>query len=129
MALNCALAVAVNTPVTVVIDADTLLAFSAFRWLTVPFARQPKIGAVTSNPIVLNRGNLFWRKCGHRVRFHYWTCKVLPVRLRAGPDGVRLCNRLQDEPPAGDRRFFVRDGDGRYIGDVANRVALLGGMA
>lgn len=59
MALNCALTVAVNTPVTVVIDADTLLAFSAFRWLTVPFARQPKIGAVTSNPIVLNRGNLF----------------------------------------------------------------------
>lgn len=57
-ALNCALAVAVNTPVTMVIDADTILAPGALRWLIAPFTRQPRLGAVTGNPIVLNRSNL-----------------------------------------------------------------------
>jgi biofilm PGA synthesis N-glycosyltransferase PgaC len=57
-ALNLALDLAVSTPVTVVMDADTLLAPQALKWLVAPFTRQPRLGAVTGNPIVFNRGNL-----------------------------------------------------------------------
>lgn len=57
-ALNLALAAAVTTPVTVVIDADTMLAPDALRWLVAPFMRQPRLGAVTGNPVPYNRGGL-----------------------------------------------------------------------
>ncbi|MDI6711276.1 MAG: glycosyltransferase [Bacillota bacterium] len=57
-ALNCALATSVTTPVTVVIDADTLLTPRALRYLVAPFCRQPRLGAVTGNPLALNRKNI-----------------------------------------------------------------------
>lgn len=57
-ALNCALVTAVNTPLVVVIDADTLLDPQTLKWLVAPFTRQPRLGAVTGNPLVFNRGNL-----------------------------------------------------------------------
>lgn len=57
-ALNCALATAVTTPIIVVIDADTLLTPRALKHLVAPFCRQPRLGAVTGNPIALNRKNL-----------------------------------------------------------------------
>jgi len=56
-ALNAALSV-VSSPLTVVIDADTLLAPDALRHLAAPFGRQPRLGAVTGNPIVFRRRNL-----------------------------------------------------------------------
>jgi len=56
-ALNAGLAL-VRTPLTLVIDADTLLAEDAVRYLAEPFLRKPRLGAVTGNPLPLNRGGL-----------------------------------------------------------------------
>ncbi|ABO50121.1 glycosyl transferase, family 2 [Desulforamulus reducens MI-1] len=57
-ALNCGLQVAVHTPITVVIDADTLITPDTLKWLIAPFIRQPRLGAVSGNPLVGNRENL-----------------------------------------------------------------------
>lgn len=57
-ALNAALAF-VDTPLVVVQDADTHLDREALKWLAAPFLRQPRLGAVTANPIPRNRRG-FW---------------------------------------------------------------------
>jgi len=57
-ALNAALAF-VETPLVVVQDADTHLGREALKWLAAPFLRQPRLGAVTANPIPRNRRG-FW---------------------------------------------------------------------
>lgn len=57
-ALNAALAL-VKTPLVLVLDADTRLRDDALRLLAAPFTRQPRLGAVTANPIPLNRKG-FW---------------------------------------------------------------------
>ncbi len=58
LALNSALYRAVNEPITVVIDADTLIAPKSLKWLVKPFVYQPRLGAVTGNPMAFNRTNL-----------------------------------------------------------------------
>ncbi|ERM90723.1 hypothetical protein O163_14395 [Caldanaerobacter subterraneus subsp. yonseiensis KB-1] len=57
-ALNIALSVAVTTSITVVIDADTILLPDTLKYLVYPFLKQPRLGAVTGNPISVNRKNL-----------------------------------------------------------------------
>lgn len=57
-ALNCGLQGAVHTPITVIIDADTLITTDTLKWLVAPFTYQPRLGAVTGNPLVYNRDNL-----------------------------------------------------------------------
>lgn len=57
-ALNYGLATSVSTSITVVIDADTLLTPSALKYLVAPFCTQPRLGAVTGNPLALKRNNL-----------------------------------------------------------------------
>lgn len=57
-ALNIAMSVAVTTPITVVIDADTVLLPDTLNYLVHPFLKQPRLGAVTGNPISINRKNL-----------------------------------------------------------------------
>ncbi len=57
-ALNYALTTSVTTSVTVVIDADTFLAPSALKYLVAPFCSQPRLGAVTGNPMPLKRNNM-----------------------------------------------------------------------
>ncbi|WP_243174915.1 glycosyltransferase [Desulfofundulus sp. TPOSR] len=57
-ALNAALDF-VQTPLVMVQDADTHLDREALKWLAAPFLRQPRLGAVTANPIPRNRRG-FW---------------------------------------------------------------------
>ncbi len=57
-AINTALSVAVNTSIVVVIDADTILLPNTLKNLVKPFLKQPRLGAVTGNPISINRKNL-----------------------------------------------------------------------
>ena len=57
-ALNYALATSVNTSITVVIDADTLLAPAALKYLVAPFSNQPRLGAVAGNPLTFKRDNI-----------------------------------------------------------------------
>jgi len=57
-ALNCALSIGVTTPITVVIDADTILTPQALKHLVASFLSQPRLGAVTANPITFNRRNI-----------------------------------------------------------------------
>ncbi|AOQ23155.1 Poly-beta-1,6-N-acetyl-D-glucosamine synthase [Moorella thermoacetica] len=59
-ALNAALGL-VETPLVMVQDADTRLGADALKWLAAAFTRQPRLGAVTGNPIVMNRQG-FWGK-------------------------------------------------------------------
>lgn len=56
-ALNWAIKTAVKTPLTIVIDADTLLKADTLKWLIAPFCHRPALGAVTGNPIAINRTN------------------------------------------------------------------------
>lgn len=60
-ALNIAISIAVKTPITVVIDADTILLPDTLKHLVYPFLKQPRLGAVTGNPISINRKNLIER--------------------------------------------------------------------
>lgn len=57
-ALNYAIATSVTTSITVVIDADTILLPDSLKYLVAPFCRQPRLGAVTGNPIVVRRSNI-----------------------------------------------------------------------
>lgn len=57
-ALNIGLNIAVHTPLTVVIDADTLVTPACLKWLAAPFCTQPRLGAVSGNPLVYNRNTL-----------------------------------------------------------------------
>lgn len=57
-ALNNALTRIGDTPIVVVLDADTTLKSDALKWLTLPFTYQPRLGAVTGNPVARNRKNL-----------------------------------------------------------------------
>lgn len=57
-ALNYALKTSVNTSITVVIDADTLLTPNALKYLVAPFCFQPRLGATTGNPSVIKRNNI-----------------------------------------------------------------------
>lgn len=57
-ALNYALTSTVTTSITVVIDADTLLAPYTLKYLVAPFCNQPRLGAVTGNPLALKRSNI-----------------------------------------------------------------------
>lgn len=57
-ALNYGLFSCVSTPVTVIIDADTAFTPRALEHLVRPFLQQPRIGAVTGNPLVYNRDNI-----------------------------------------------------------------------
>lgn len=57
-ALNAALEF-VKTPLVMVQDADTRLDGEALKWLAAPFLRQPRLGAVTANPVPCNRRG-FW---------------------------------------------------------------------
>ncbi|MEW6723761.1 MAG: glycosyltransferase [Bacillota bacterium] len=57
-ALNLALRL-VQTPLVMVLDADTLLAAEALQWMAAPFVCQSRLGAVTANPIPWNRRG-FW---------------------------------------------------------------------
>ncbi|MDK2824750.1 MAG: poly-beta,6-N-acetyl-D-glucosamine synthase [Clostridia bacterium] len=60
-ATNLAIRAAVTTSVVIVIDADTYLEKNALKFLVVPFVKNPRIGAVTGNPIPKNRFT-FWAK-------------------------------------------------------------------
>jgi biofilm PGA synthesis N-glycosyltransferase PgaC len=53
-ALNAALEL-VRTPLIVVLDSDTIPRRDCLRPLAAPFLRQPRLGAVTANPLPLNR--------------------------------------------------------------------------
>lgn len=57
-AINSALAVAGCTPITVIMDADTLPQPSSIKILVNKLMSSNDIGAVTGNPIVGNRNNL-----------------------------------------------------------------------
>ncbi|MEG6565665.1 glycosyltransferase [Thermoanaerobacterium saccharolyticum] len=57
-ALNIAVSIAVTTSITVVIDADTILLPDALKYLVYPYLKQPRLGAVTGNPISINRKNI-----------------------------------------------------------------------
>ncbi len=57
-ALNYALTTSVTTSITVVTDADTLLTPEALKYLVAPFCNQPRLGAVTGNPLALKRSNI-----------------------------------------------------------------------
>ncbi|QSZ26908.1 glycosyltransferase [Aceticella autotrophica] len=54
-ALNYALATVVTASITVVIDADTILTPDALKYLVAPFSSQPRLGAVTGNPLAVKR--------------------------------------------------------------------------
>ncbi|NYE56727.1 glycosyltransferase [Carboxydothermus ferrireducens] len=54
-ALNYALFNFVNTPITVIIDADTIIVENSLYEIVKPFLFQPRLGAVTGNPIVMNK--------------------------------------------------------------------------
>jgi len=57
-ALNTALAVTGSTPVTIIMDADTLPHPNAVKILVKSLINSTEIGAVTGNPIVYNRNNV-----------------------------------------------------------------------
>ena len=57
-ALNSALAVAASTPVTIIMDADTLPHPLTIKILVKSLLSANKIGAVTGHPIVYNRNSL-----------------------------------------------------------------------
>ncbi len=56
-ALNVALEL-VTTPLVLVLDADTVLEEQSLRHFVSPFLRQPRLGAVTGNPLPSNRSGL-----------------------------------------------------------------------
>lgn len=56
-ALNCAL-IHVETSITIVIDADTILTPDSVNYLVAPFCSHPRLGAVTGNPLVSGRNNV-----------------------------------------------------------------------
>lgn len=60
-ALNSALAVAGNAPVTIIMDADTLPERQSMKRLVRSLMAAPDIGAVTGQPIVYNRNNVLER--------------------------------------------------------------------
>lgn len=60
-AINIAISLAVKTSIMVVIDADTTLLPDTLKFLIHPFLKQPRLGAVTGNPISINRDNLIER--------------------------------------------------------------------
>ncbi len=57
-ALNYGLFSAVSTSITIIIDADTAFTPDALTHLVTPFLQQPRMGAVTGNPLVANRHNI-----------------------------------------------------------------------
>ena len=57
-ALNSAIAVTGNTPVILIMDADTLPHPSTIKILVKSLISSPDIGAVTGHPIVYNRSNV-----------------------------------------------------------------------
>lgn len=57
LALNCAMRY-VETSITVVIDADTVLTPESVKYLAAPFCSHPRLGAVTGNPLVAARDNI-----------------------------------------------------------------------
>jgi biofilm PGA synthesis N-glycosyltransferase PgaC len=57
-ALNYAITTSVKTSITVVIDADTILTPDALKYLVAPFCFQPRLGAVTGNPLVFKSDNI-----------------------------------------------------------------------
>jgi len=56
-ALNAALGL-LTTPLFLVIDADTVVAQRSLRHFARPFLRQPRLAAVTGNPLPENRRGL-----------------------------------------------------------------------
>lgn len=57
-ALNTALAVTGSTPITIIMDADTLPHPKTVKILVKYLVKSNEIGAVTGNPIVYNRNNI-----------------------------------------------------------------------
>ncbi len=77
-------ALAARSDYLVCIDGDALLDEYAVHWMVFHLSTGARVGAVTGNPRIRNRGSLLGRASGWRVLFDHRADQARPSNLRSG---------------------------------------------